>query len=195
MNLIFLIMCCLGLGAICLINPESAISVMLEGAEDAVSLSIKMCAVYALWLGILEVMEGAGLNKLVATLFRPLSNFFFKKQSKETREVISMNMAADFLGMGGAATPLGIKAMKMMDMGEESASYDMVKFLILNVTSIQLLPTTVIALRSQAGSNSASNIIFPTLISTIVSALVGLGILKITQLLKGKFKGKKGGKI
>lgn len=192
MNLIFVIMCCMGLGAICLINPESAVSVMLDGAEDAISLSLKMGAVYALWLGILEVMEGAGLNRLVATLFKPISNLFFKKQSKETREVISMNMAADFLGMGGAATPLGIKAMKMMDTGSERASYDMIKFLILNVTSVQLLPTTVIALRSSAASASASDIIFPTLLSTLASAAVGLGLLKLTRIAQNKIGAKKG---
>ncbi len=179
MNLIFVLMCCLGLGAICFINPESAVSVMLEGTAGAVSLCIKMTAVYALWMGILEVMDGAGLSRYLAALFRPVTKLFFRKQSREAQDVISMNLAANFLGMGGAATPLGIKAMELMTDGSDTATPDMLMFLIINVTSIQLLPATVIALRSAAGSGSASDIILPTLLATLITTLVGVALVRV----------------
>ncbi|NCA66606.1 MAG: spore maturation protein [Clostridia bacterium] len=179
MNILFVIICVVSIGMICLINPESAISVMLEGTRGAVDLSLKMTAIYALWMGILKIMEKSGLSYYVSKIFRPVTKLFFKNESKETQDIISMNLTANFLGMGGAATPLGILAMEKMQDGTERATDNMIMFFVINVTSIQLLPATIIAMRSTAGSHNPSDIILPALIATTVTTLIGIILVKL----------------
>lgn len=108
----------------------------------------------------------------------------FKNESDEAYDYISINLAANMFGMGGVATPAGIKAMSAMSDGSDRASDNMIMLLVINATSIQLIPATVIAMRAGANSQSPSNIILPTLISSGIATLVGAIMCKVLSLKK-----------
>lgn len=171
----------LGLAAMLTVDPAGAIGAALSGAENAVTLSIKMIAVYALWLGVLGVMKRNGVADLMTRLFRPLTRRLFKGESDEARALISQNLAANFLGIGSAATPLGIRAVAEMQGTDSVAKDGTVLFLVLNACGVQFLPATIIALREQAGSAAAADVLLPTVISTLVTALIGVALCYLTR--------------
>jgi spore maturation protein A len=188
MNILFVIVTILSLGMICLINPESAVSVMLEGTRGAVDLALKMTAIYALWMGILKIMENSGISHYISKIFRPITKLFFKSEDQKTQDIISMNFTANFIGIGGAATPLGILAMERMQDGSDKATDNMLMFFVINVTSIQLLPATIIAMRATANSHNPSDIILPSFIATFVTTAVGIILVKLCTGFKKKVK-------
>ena len=105
--------------------------------------------------------------------------------------MIALNMSANMLGLGNAATPMGIKAMKRLDDGSGVATPAMIMLIVLNATSIQLLPSTVIGLRASAGSTSPSDIIFPTIVATFCTCALGISLVKLCQKLFKKRGAKK----
>ena len=171
----------LGLGAMLWTDPAGAVGAALSGAESAVTLSIKMIAVYALWLGVLGVMKKNGVTDLMTRLFRPLTRRLFRGESDKAHALISQNLAANFLGIGSAATPLGIEAVAEMQGTNPVATEGTVLFLVLNACGVQFLPATIIALREQSGSASPSDILLPTVISTAVTALIGVALCFVTR--------------
>jgi len=184
MNIVFLIIVFMSLLIITIVNPESSLSVMLEGARSAIDLSIKLVAIYAVWLSVLKIMEKTGLDKKLSSLFSPITKFLFKGEDEKTRGVIGMNMAANMLGMGGAATPLGIRAMEMMDRGTGKATDNMIMLMVISASSIQLIPATIMALRSANGSISPSDIFLPSLLATTVTTAVGIIMVKLLSKSK-----------
>ena len=108
------------------VSPETVISAMLDGGMSAISLSIKMLAIYAVWMSVLKIMEKTGLNGMLSRLFRPLTKRLFKNESEKAYDYISVNLASNMLGLGGAATPAGINAIKEMDKSDGRASKNMV---------------------------------------------------------------------
>ena len=191
MNILFLLMVTGGFVAMLFVDPGGTIGAALEGAESAVTLSVKMLAVYALWLGVLGVMKRNGVSAFFARLFRPVTRRLFKGENDETHSLISENLAANFLGIGSAATPLGIRAVALMQGERVEATDNAVLFIVINACGVQLLPATIIALREQAGSASPADILLPTLLSTFVSATIGviLCFLKRKKGGKGEKKG------
>lgn len=152
---------------------------MIEGARNAMLLCMKLAAIYAVWLSVLKMMEATSLDKKLSKVLRPVIRRLFKKESDETYNWISINLATNMLGMGGAATPAGIKAMNSMCKEEGKATDNMLLLMVINATSIQLIPATVIALRATAGSADAASIIFPTLIATTISTTIGTILCKV----------------
>ena len=170
-----------GLLAMLFTDPSGALGAAIAGAQSAVELSVKMVAVYALWLGVLGVMKRNGVADLTARLFRPLTRRLFKKESDKARALIAQNLAANFLGIGSAATPLGIEAVAEMQRGAPVATDGTVLFLVINACGVQLLPATVIALREQAGSMAPADVLLPTLLSTLLTALIGVTLCLVTR--------------
>lgn len=177
-------MCLASIIVLIFTSPSGALGAMLSGAQNGITLTLKMLAIYTIWLSVLKIIEKGGLNKFFAAIFRPLTKRLFKNESKEAQECISMNFSANFLGMGGAATPLGIRAMELMQDGSETATDNMIMFMVINATSIQLLPTTIIALRQGAGSLSSGDIILPSLIATLITTATGILIVKLISSKK-----------
>ncbi len=161
------------------IAPESAFSIMLGGTKTAIELAIILVSIYAIWLSVLKIMEKIGANKLLYRMLRPVTKKLFKGESDMALQYISLNFSANLLGMGGAATPLGIKAMECMQDGTDKATDNMILFMVINSTSIQLLPATIIGMRAAAGSQSASDIILPSLVATTLSTLIGVILAKV----------------
>ena len=179
MNTVYVVMMIGSLLLVTITAPESALSIMLGGAKSAIGLSVSLCAIYTVWLSVLQVIDKTGMGKALSKAFKPLTKKLFKGESDLALEYITLNFSANLLGMGGAATPLGIKAMEYMQDGSDRASDNMILFVVINATSIQLLPATIIGLRANKGSASASDIILPSLIATTFSTLIGVILCKV----------------
>lgn len=168
------------------LNPEIVLPSMLEASENSLKLCLSLCAIYSVWLGILQVMEDSGINKKLSKFLSPITRKIFGNVDEETNELLCMNISCNILGMGGAATPLGMRAMQRLDDGSGTANRAMIMLIIFASTSMQILPTTVIGLRITAGSQSASNIILPTIISAVLTTVIGIGIALIIEKIKSK---------
>lgn len=158
-------------------NPDMILDSMLEGANEAATLCISLCGGYMLWMGIMNIAKEAGLiNSLSRIMEKPLKKLF--PSSKKAIAPITLNLAANFFGMGSAATPFGLMAMKELKKEsklQNQASDDMCMFLALNSSAIELLPTTVITLRASLNSEDPYNVVVPTFIASIfafVSAII-----------------------
>lgn len=161
----------------------------IQSAGEAVSLCISMLGVMAFWCGLMEIAKESGLIKKLTSGIQPVVSFLFPNVPKdhEAREHISMNIIANLLGLGWAATPSGLKAMEALaderlTNGRKNTATDaMCTFLILNISSLQLIPVNMIAYRSQYGSVQPAAVIGPGLIATTISTVVGILFCKLSQ--------------
>ncbi len=157
---------------------------ILESAEATIETCLKIFGTIAIWSGIMKIAEKSGVVEKLQGVSYPLVRILFPELKRGSKAVnnIAINMTANIIGLGNLATPVGIKAMK--DMQEENKnrkrlSKSMVMFLVLNMASIQLIPTTVIGLRMSYDSQNPAEIVVPVLIASLVSAIVGVLIVKI----------------
>ena len=174
MNKIWQLMMVCALCILIVNDPANILTEMIGASSLALGLCVELCGVYAVWLGILELVDASGLGDKLAKILRPIIKKLFKVDNTEIEKMIALNMSANMLGLGNAATPMGIKALKALDTNGVVASPQVIMFIVINATSIQLLPSTVISLRSNAGSINPADIILPTLISTTVTTGVGI---------------------
>lgn len=163
---------------------------MMNAGSDAVTLTIKLLGIYAVWLGIIALVDATGLSNKLANLLDPVIDWLFGKTDAETKKYLALNMSTNMLGLGNACTPTGLKAIAGLDRQNNSliASTAMIMLIVINATSIQLIPTTVIGLRQQYGSTSSSDIILPTLIATTVSTALGIFLVKFLSKIKRRKK-------
>lgn len=182
MNKIWLVLLLIGFGTAALTGKvEATTGGALDAAKAGVELTLTLAGVMALWMGIMKIAEEAGLMEGLARLLRPVISFLFPSVPKGHPVVgaIVMNLSANILGLGSAATPLGLKAMEglqELNPDKEEASEAMCTFLALNTSSFTLIPGTVIALRAAAGSQSPSSIVGATLVASIGAFFVGVTV-------------------
>lgn len=173
-------------------NIEAVANGALESAGEAVQLCITMVGIMALWVGLMEIAKNSGLIASMTRGIQPFVSFLFPRLPKNhaAREYISTNIIANILGLGWACTPAGLKAMEeLQKLNEEecrktgrsphTASNEMCSFLILNISSLQLIPVSIIAYRSQYGSVNPTAVIMPGLIATLFSTIVGVIFIKV----------------
>lgn len=189
MNKIWLYMVLLSTLALIFTRPELMLSSMTEASISCVELCLELFAVYAIWLGLLEILDKSGLSDKLAKLLAPIVKRLFKTDDGEAIKLISISLSANFLGLGNAATPSGIKAMEKLDDKTGKINFPMIMLMIVSSCSIQFLPTTIMGLRTTAGSNSAGDIIIPILISSILAT--GSGIFLGWLYGKIKYRNKK----
>ena len=157
----------------------------VDSAKEAVSLAIAMAGVVAMWTGLMEIAQETGLLKACAKRLRPLLRFLFPGLPKESRanELIATNFIANIFGLGWAATPAGLEAMQELKLlsGERKgvASREMCTFLVMNISSLQLIPVNMIAYRSQYGSVNPTAIVGPGIVATLVSTLTAMILCKV----------------
>ncbi len=178
------------LGLMIFTDPASAVNAMINGAHGAVELSLNLLALYAFWLGFFSLIERLGMSRGLERLLRPVIKRLFPNSDYETRKYISMNVSANLLGLGNAATPMAIEAIKRMDTGDKKASTDMIMLTVISATSLQLLPTTVIGMRATAGSANPTDFLFPSLIATVLSTLIGIVLVKLCSKIFDRKKDK-----
>jgi spore maturation protein A len=159
---------------------------IISGAEDSIELLLIMAGMLMLWSGIMEIASRGGITKVIGRALAPVLNKLFKKVPPKSKALnyISMNVSANLLGLGNAATPFGLSAMKELHrLGGESekATDDMITFVVMNTASIQLVPTMVGSLRQAYGSTSPFSILPCVWISSGVALTVGLVLAKIIR--------------
>lgn len=153
-----------------------------EGAKSAVFTVLSFAGVMCFWTGIMKIAEKSGLSQKIERILRPIISFLFPNAGDEAKKYIAMNMSANLLGMGNAATPMGIKAMQCLDRENKRplyASDNMCMLVVLNTTSIQLIPTTIIALRVAATSAEPFSIILPIWISSLTAVFAAVFLAKL----------------
>lgn len=172
-------------------NVQSVNNSIFESTASAVSLSITFLGTICLWNGIMKIAQKTTFVYKLTNLLKPIINFLFPeiKENNKAKEEISMNIIANVLGLGNAATPLGLKAMKTMQKEnnkKETVSNSMAMFIVLNTASLQLIPTTVIAIRASLNSEDPTKIIFPVWGATIAAAIAGIVATKLFIKLDNK---------
>ena len=167
-------------------NLSSLSAAALEGAQSAVELCFTMCGVMCLWTGVMELMDQCALTDKIAALFRPLLRRLLPQASRdsETLAAVSANLSADLLGLGNAATPLGIRAARRMSRGCGGvASNELCLLVVLNTASIQLLPTTLAGVRASLGASAPFDILPCVWLVSLLSVLAGLFAAKVLARL------------
>ncbi len=168
-------------------NPSLVLTSLQSGSEKALSLSLKLWSIYAMWMGLLQIIEDSGLDKKIARKMDKLIDFLMGKCTPEAKQQIALNITSNIFGMGNACTPSGIKGMAGLSTGSKYITNGMAMFFILNVTSLQIVPTTIISLRLTHNSLNAGDIILPTIIATIASTMLGILLIKLCgKLFKDK---------
>ena len=157
----------------------------LAGASSAAELCLSMAGVLCLWTGVMEVMDRSGLSGRLAALFRPLLRRLLPQASRdpETMAAVSANVSANLLGLGNAATPLGIQAARRMAAGRRSANDELCLLVVLNTASIQLIPATVASLRAAAGCETPFDILPAVWVSSVLSVTAGLCAARLLSRL------------
>ena len=178
-------------------NIEAVANGALDSAGEAVQLCITMTGIMALWVGLMEIAKNSGLIASMTKGIQPFISFLFPRipGNHAAREYISTNIIANILGLGWACTPAGLKAMEeLQKLNEEecrrtgkppvTASNEMCTFLIMNISSLQLIPVAIIAYRSQYGSVNPTAVIVPGIIATLTSTLVAIIFVKVMDRKK-----------
>jgi spore maturation protein A len=183
MNTIWLLVICLSIGfAVMNGKIDEFTKALFEAGKAAVEVCVYLLGIVSLWLGITKILEDSGLIYKLSNVFRPVITSLFRNipPGHPSITAITLNLLANFLGIGNAATPLGIKAMEelqTLNPQAEVITFEMMLFIVINTSSIQLIPFTVMGLLASYGSSNPNAILLPTLISTIVSSTVAVGIL------------------
>ena len=175
-------------------NISDVSNSILDSGSSTIQLFLILLGSMAVWGGIMRIAEKAGITGKIASIFKPVAKLLFRGLDVNGRafKAITMNITANMLGLGNAATPLGLEAMKRLEEEEkttETASRNMIMFIILNTASIQIIPTTVATIRLSYGSKNPMDILPAVLITTLCALFVG--ILMVFLLDKNK---KNGGK-
>ena len=157
---------------------------IFESATQTVDLTIKLFGTMCLWNGLMKIVQETSLIIRLSNLIRPLMRFLFPKMNEKDKEYkeITLNIIANLLGIGNAATPLGLKAMKTLqekNTKKDTVTDSMAMFIVLNTASLQIIPTTVIAVRASMGSENPAQIILPVWIVTIITDITGIVASKI----------------
>lgn len=177
MNAIFTVITLISLILLTVQNPTSVVTVMTDGVEKSISLCGKLFCIYALWYGVFELIERGGIGRLIAKILKKPVKWIFGKTDEKSSGYICMNLSANLLGLSGVATPMGIEAEKCLE--NEGNRFGQNMLFVLASSSIQLLPISVIGLRASFGSVNPQDIILPTLLSTAVSTITGILLVKI----------------
>ena len=154
----------------------------VEGAQAAVELCVSIAGMLCLWTGVMEVMRRSGLAEGLSRLLRPVLSALFPQVSKDrgVMDSISANVSANLLGLGNAATPLGIEAVRRMERKSPGTASDaMCMLVVCNTASIQLIPTTVASVRAAAGSSSPFDILPAVWLASALSVGVGISACKL----------------
>ena len=165
-------------------NIQNLNTSIFESTENAVNLTLTLIGMTCLWSGIMEVASNTDIIKYLSKLLKPIIKILFKNLDVDSKSYnnIIMNIIANILGLGNAATPLGLKAMDELqkeNKNKDRLSDNMMMLIVLNTASWQIIPTTVIAIRSSLNSNNPSQIIFPVWISTICAGIIAIIFCKI----------------
>ncbi len=170
-------------------NMSELSSAVIDGATESVNLLTRLLSMLCLWGGIMEIADKSGITELLSKAMEPLMGLIFPRFRKEKHilEAISMNITANVLGLGNAATPLGLEAMRRMqkvNSNKSIASDEMVIFVVMNTAAMHIIPTTVATLRGQYGSENPMEIMPASILTSFCALSVAILIAKIGNRIK-----------
>lgn len=170
-------------------NLENLNLAITSSSESAVSLTLTLIGTTCLWSGLIEIASNTNIIKYLKKFLRPVITRLFPNLNSLVYDKVTMNIISNILGLGNAATPLGLQAMEEMqkeNLNKEYLSDNMMILIVLNTSSLQIIPTTIIAIRTSLGSNNPTRIIFPVWFSTICAGIVGIIATKLIIFLTKK---------
>jgi len=172
-------------------NMQTLSDSIVTSGQDAINLILKLTGMMCLWGGIMKIAEKSELTLVISKMLSPLFSVLYRNvdRKSKTAEAMSMNITANLLGLGNAATPLGLEAMRRMQEAnpdKTKATDDMIVFVVMNSAAMRLIPTTVATLRTQFGSASPMEIMPATWVSTILSLAAGVLTAKIISRMMKK---------
>ena len=191
MNAVFTAIFILSAAALAVIAPQEFLSSMLSGVRSATGVALTLFCIYAVWMGLAAVADECGISKKTAKLMTPLCRRAFRTKSEEACTAAAMNLACNLLG-AGASTPFAVKAIGEFE--KEGNEYAQKLLFILNATGIQLIPSTVIALRLSYGSTGASDILIPSLICSAAATALAVGLFALSEAVAAKRKRARAGR-
>lgn len=165
-------------------NIENVNNSIFESTKSAIELSMTLLGTMCFWNGIMEIATKTSIMDKLTKVFKPIIRYLFPEINKNNKvnKEISINIIANIFGLGNAATPTGIKVMKSLqeeNLNKDTVSNSMAMFIVINTASLQLIPTTVIAIRSSIGAANPTRIIIPVWIATICAAITAIITTKI----------------
>lgn len=180
-------------------NVAQLSNAVIQGGQNAVELLLRLVAMLCLWGGIMEIAQQSGITAAISKIMQPFMKLIFPKLKNEkyALEAISMNITANVLGLGNAATPLGLEAMRRLQLinsDTNTASNEMVVFVVMNTAAMHIIPTTVATMRGQYGSKSPMEIMPASILTSFCALTIAVVIAKIGNRVKpraGKGKRKK----
>lgn len=191
LNILWPIFVIISIVAIISGNLENLNNSIFESTENVVKFSLTLIGMTCLWNGIMEIASNTKIIDYISNILEPIIKILFPdidKESKSKKNIV-MNIIANLLGLGNAATPLGIKAMNELQKENEDKeilSNSMMMLIVLNTASLQIIPITVLAIRNSLGSKNPTIIIFPVWIATICAAVIGIVITKVLIKINNK---------
>lgn len=178
MNTLFAVIFIAANALLLFLSPDTFLSTLLNATSKSATLCISLIATYSVWLGLMRVWEDSGVSRGASKLLRPLAKRVFCTDDKTTLDAVCMNLSVNLLGISGAATPYGVKAAQLLDK-TQNAEYASCMLFVLNATSLQLIPTSIIGIRTALGSTAPAAIILPTLLTTLFSTLLGAVMVRL----------------
>lgn len=172
-------------------NMKDLSDAVIDGATESVTLLTRLLSMLCLWGGLMEIAEKSGITELLSKAMEPLMKLIFPRFKKEKHilEAISMNITANVLGLGNAATPLGLEAMRRMqsfNSNKSVASDEMVVFVVMNTAAMHIIPTTVATLRGQYGSENPMAIMPASFLTSLCALCAAIFVAKIGNRMKTK---------
>lgn len=166
---------------------DETVNAVFDGAKNSVDTLISLAGAMCFWTGIMKLAERSGISYAVSRLISPITRRLFPGSSSEARRYITMNMTANLLGMGNAATPMGMLAAETLDKENpqpDIPSANLCMLVVINTTAFQLVPTTIIAIRAAAGSADAVSVIAPVWFASLCSLAAGIAAVKLMNRLQ-----------
>ena len=176
MNLLFFLVFTVSAVYFLFTDPNRLLAVMLDGASASATLCVSLLSTYAIWMGLIRLWEDSGVSRKIAKLVKPLAKRLLKTDDEATLSAVSMNLSVNLLGISGAGTPYGIESARLLDKSEH-AEFSSAMFFVLNATSLQLIPASIVAVRTSLQSVAPYDVILPTLLTTIFSTLLGVALV------------------
>ena len=178
MNIIFSAVFIISALILMLVSPNEFLSTLLGGATKSATLCVSLLSTYAVWLGLMRVWEDSGVSRRLSKALTPFCSKLFATQNEEALNAACMNLSVNLLGISGAATPYGVRAANLLN-NSKQADYALCMLFVLNATSLQLIPTSMIGVRTALGSNAPADIVLPTIIASVASTFLGVALVRL----------------
>ena len=178
MNTVFAVIFIFSNLILLILNPDAFLQTLLSGASKSATLCLSLLASDFVWLGLMEVCKQTGITRKTSKLLKPIAKKLFKTDDSETLDCICMNMSVNLLGISGAATPYGMRGAQLLEKSQ-NAEYASSMLFVLNATSLQLIPTSIIGVRVALGSIAPTDIVIPTLVTSIFSTAIGVLLTRL----------------